>query len=71
MKEKIEVIRGYGLNASRAELIATRNITKGDVVAVFALQDSNAVDVKEVHEFQGLVDATNDDPCVSRTVLET
>jgi len=43
---KNKVIGGYGLNASRAELITTREIAKRDVVVVFVLQDSNAVDVR-------------------------
>jgi len=62
VQEKTEVIRGYGLNASGAELIATRDIAKGDVVAVFG-KAATLWTSKEGHEFQELVDATNDDPC--------
>ena len=57
-----EIIRGYGLDASGAELIATRDIAKGDVVAVFG-KTVTLWTSKEGHEFQELVDATNDDPC--------
>jgi len=50
MEGKTEVIRGYRLNASGAKLIATRDIAKGDVVAVFGktatLWTSKHVDVK-------------------------
>jgi len=60
---KIESIRGYGLNASGAELIATRDIVKGDVVAVFG-KTVTLWTSKDVHEFQALVDAMNNDPCV-------
>ena len=56
------VTRGYGLNASGAELIATRNIAKGDVVAVFG-KIATLWTSTEVHEFQELIDATSDDPC--------
>ena len=56
------VTRGYGLNASGAELIATRNIAKGDVVAVFG-KIATLWKSKDVHEFQALADATNNDPC--------
>jgi len=47
VKGKTEIIRGHGLNASGAEMIAIRDIAKGDVVAGGLRQDSNAVDVKE------------------------
>jgi len=61
---KTKVIRGCGLNASGDELIETRDIAKGDVVAVFGktatLWTSN---LKDVHEFEALVDVTNNDPC--------
>jgi len=43
-----KVIRGYGLNASRAELITTRDIAKGDVVAVFG-KTATLWTSKEVH----------------------
>jgi len=62
VEEKAEVIRGYGLNASGAELIATRDIARGDVVAVFG-KTATLRTSKDVHECQELVDATNDDPC--------
>ena len=59
---KKEVIRGCGLNASGAELITTRDIAKGDMVAIFG-KTATLWTSKEVHEFQKLIDATNDDPC--------
>jgi len=59
---KTEVVRGYGLNASGAELIATRDIAKGDVVAVFG-KTATLWTSKDVHDFQELVDAKNDDSC--------
>ena len=62
MEAKTEVIRGYGLNASEAELIATQDIAKGDVVAVFG-KTATLWTSSDVHEFQVLVDETNDDPC--------
>jgi len=58
---KTEVIRGYGLNASGAELIATRDIAKGEVAAVFG-KTATLWTSKEVNEFQALVDVTNYDP---------
>jgi len=58
---KTEVIRGYGLNASGAELIATRDIGKGDVGAVFG-KTATLWTSKDVHEFQSLIDATNNNP---------
>ena len=62
MEAKTEVIRGYGLNTSEAELSATQDIAKGDVVAVFG-KTATLWTSSDVHEFQVLVDATNDDPC--------
>ena len=62
VEEKTEIIRGYGLNASGAELIATRDIANGDVVAVFG-KTAMMWTSKEMHESQELVDETNDDPC--------
>jgi len=59
---KTEIIRGYGLNASGAELIATRDIANGDVVAVFG-KTAMMWTSKETHESQELVDETNDDSC--------
>jgi len=59
---KTEEIRGYGLKASGTELIVTRDIAKGDVVAVFG-KTATLWTSKNVHEFQALVDATNNDPC--------
>jgi len=59
---KTEVIRGFGPNASGAELIATRDIARGDVVAVFC-KTATLWTSMDVHEFQALVDATNNDPC--------
>jgi len=47
---------------SGAELIATRDVAKGDVVAVFG-KTATLWTSTEVHEFQELIDATNDDPC--------
>jgi len=62
VERKTEVIGSYGLNASGAELIATRDIAKGDVIAVFG-KTVTLWTSKDVHEFQALVDATNNDPC--------
>jgi len=62
VEEKTEVIRGYELNVSGVELIATRDIARGDVVAVFG-KTATLWTSKDVHEFQELVDARNDDPC--------
>ena len=62
MQGNTEVIRGYGLNVSGVELIATRDIAKGDVVAVFG-KTATLWTSKDVHEFQALVDVTNNDLC--------
>ena len=58
------MIRGYRLNASGAELIATRDIAKGDAVTVFGKTATLWPGTSnDVHEFQALVDVTNNDPC--------
>ena len=62
MNGEKEVIRDYRLDASEAELITTQDIAKGDVVAVFG-KIATLWKSKDVHEFQALADATNNDPC--------
>jgi len=59
---KTKLIRGYGLNASGAELMATRDVAKEAVVAVFG-KTATLWTSKDVYEFQALVDVTNNDPC--------